>query len=50
MEMDAALKEGGYRPKPSELAGIDHDLRAAQEGRLVADEEVRWVFARHRPA
>jgi len=50
LDMDAALQGGVYHATAEELVGIDRGLVAADEGRLVAPDEVAAVFARHRPA
>jgi predicted transcriptional regulator len=50
LEMDAALNGNAYQPTPEELAGIDRGLRLADEGRFVSSDDVRAIFAKHRPA
>ncbi|HLW90014.1 MAG TPA: hypothetical protein VKS78_01770 [Roseiarcus sp.] len=49
-EIDATLKGGKYHATPEKLAGIDRGLKAAREGRFVADQEIEAVFVRHRRA
>lgn len=50
LEIDQELHEGKYYATPSELAGIERGLKAANEGRFATDEEVEAVIAKHRPA
>lgn len=49
LEIDRELRQGKYQASPSELAGIDRGLKAANEGRFATDEEVEAVLAKHRP-
>lgn len=49
LEIDAALNGEVYHPTPDELAGIDRGVQAADQGRFAAPEDVRALFARHRP-
>ncbi|HMG96393.1 MAG TPA: hypothetical protein VK565_08830, partial [Gemmatimonadaceae bacterium] len=50
LEIDAGLMTGKYRATPAELAGIDHGLKAAREGRFATDDQVDRIFKKHRPA
>ncbi len=45
-----ARRRGAYQPSPEELAGIDRGLKAASEGRFVAEHEVETAFAKFRKA
>jgi len=44
LEIDAGLMTGKYRATPAELAGIDHGLKAAREGRFATDDQVDRIF------
>lgn len=48
LDIEADLSGEEYHPTPAELAGIDHGLRAAEEGRFATNEEVEAVFAKFR--
>ena len=50
LETGAALSGEEHEPSPEELAGIDRGLRAAEEGRFAADEQVEAVLAKLRSA
>jgi hypothetical protein len=50
LELDAALKDDAYLPTVEELAGIDRGLRAADQKRFVAPDDVAKAFAKYRPA
>jgi predicted transcriptional regulator len=49
-DIDESLQRGNYEPTPAELAGIDRGLRAANEGRFAADEQVEAALAKLRGA
>jgi hypothetical protein len=48
LEIEAGLAGGVYHATPDELDGIDRGLKAAREGRLASDADVKAVFAKHR--
>lgn len=46
----ALRQHRNYRATPGELLGIERGLRDAANGKLASDEQVKAVFAKHRPA
>jgi len=48
LAIDQDLRSGKYRATPTELAGIDRGIKAADEGRFATDEEVEAVLAKYR--
>jgi hypothetical protein len=49
-DIDESLTKGDYEPTPTELAGIDRGLRAADAGRFATPEQVEAAFAKLRGA
>jgi predicted transcriptional regulator len=49
-EIDTASRGGAYNAAAMELDGIDRGLQAANDVRLVTQDEVAAMFAKHRPA
>ena len=49
-EIEVGLRGGLYQATDAELAGIDHGLADAREGRLATQDAVAASFAIHRPA
>jgi predicted transcriptional regulator len=49
-DIEESVSKGAYEPSEAELAGIDHGLRAADEGRFATDEQVEAALARLRDA
>ena len=50
LDIDASIKGGDYQPNAAERAGIARGLRAADEGRFAADEQINAAFAKLRKA
>jgi predicted transcriptional regulator len=48
LEIEAGIGGGVYRASSEELAGIDRGLRDAEAGKLVSQDQVEAVFAKHR--
>jgi hypothetical protein len=49
LEIDAGLCSALYHATPKELDGIDRGLKAAREGRIATDDQVKQVLQRSRP-
>lgn len=47
-EIEAELKAGAYMASPEELAGIDHGLSDAAQGKFATNEDVEKAFAKFR--
>jgi predicted transcriptional regulator len=49
-DLEASLNSGDYEATAAELTGIDHGLRAADEGRFASDQQVDAALTKLRGA
>ncbi|HEU5020106.1 MAG TPA: hypothetical protein VFT69_19265 [Pseudolabrys sp.] len=48
-EIDGELQESKVHASAAELEGIDRGLEAARDGRLVSQQKIESLMAKHRP-